>query len=256
MKPAETNQSVLKTIHIFEALANQSEPMKLSELSRRVEIPPCTVLRMLNALMQCGYVYQEEDEPRRYGLTLRFLHIGQLASEHLSVRDIIHPYLHKLSQDTGEATCVAIRDGNVVRYIDVIENRVGTLGVRQTVGGSGKMHCTGSGKLFMMNFTREMLDEMVRQTGLQRRTEHTITDADALFSELALCRERGYATDDEECEMGVRCIAAPMFDMNQNVIAAISISGPVARMTPERIQRDLLPLLLETTKRAQQKVSG
>ena len=255
MKLTGSNQSVEKTINIIETLATSHAPMRLSELSNAVDMPNSTVLRMVNTLVAHGYAFQEEEEPHRYGLTMRFLRIGQMVTDRFSLRDITHPYLIKLSNETNESCCIATQDGFKVRYIDVIEGR-NLVTIRQRVGGTAQMHCTGSGKLFLMQYSEEQLDEFIATAGLPRLTEHTLVTKPDLMYDLSMCRERGYAVDDEECEIGMRCLAAPVYDANEHVIASVSISGPIARMTRMRYERDLAPILCEMAHKITAQVAG
>jgi DNA-binding IclR family transcriptional regulator len=255
LKLSGGNQSVEKTMQIIEMLAKSNEPMRLSRLSREVEMPPSTVLRMLNTLVELGYAYQENEESRRYGLTLRFLHIGQMAAENFSIWNIAHPFLERVSRETGEAGCLAIKEINEVRYIDVINVVNGTLSIRQHIGGSGYLHSTGSGKLFLMQYSEKELDEYIQQ-GLPALTPHTLTTKRELMYELEKCRERGYAIDDQECEIGMCCVAAPLYDASQKVIASLSISGPISRMTKTRYETEIAPLLCKAANSITQLVSG
>lgn len=255
MKLTGGNQSVEKTLHIIETLAEARSPMRLSELANTVGMPSSTVLRMVNTLIAHGYAFQEEEEPRRYGLTMRFLRIGQMVTDRFSLRDITHPYLNRLANETNESCCVATLDGFKVRYIDVVEGR-NLVTIRQRVGGTGQMHCTGSGKLFLMQFTEEQLDEFIATMGLPKLTENTLVTKSDLLYDLSMCRERGYAVDDEECEIGMRCLAVPVYDENQRVIASLSVSGPIARMTRMRYERDLEPLLTEIAHKISVRIGG
>lgn len=256
MKLSGSNQSVEKTIRIIEMLAMAKEPMRLSEMAKGVGMPPSTVLRMINTLVELGYAYQEEEEPHRYGLTIRFLRIGQMAADHFSIRDVAHPYLIRISRETGESSCLSIEDHYKVRYIDVTEGSGNLITIRQRIGGSGMMHCTGSGKLFLSQYQEEQLDDFIREKGIPGLTSHTLTTKPELMYELESCRRLGYATDDEECEIGMRCIAAPICDSQGKIIAAISISGPISRMTRLRNEKELAPMLCEVADKITQKMVG
>ena len=234
LKQAQANQSVGKTIQIIETMAYAKTPLRLCDLAHSVDMPPSTVLRMLTALVNAGYVYQEQAETRRYALTLRFLHIGQMAANCISLRDIAHPYLLHASELTGEAGCIAVQEGSHVRYIDVTEGVGNLLTIRQQIGGTGRMHCSGSGKLFLSQYDLPALDRFIKEEGLPELTSHTISTRDGLIRELDRCRALGYAMDDEECEQGIRCVAAPIRDASGRIIAAMSISGPITRITLSR----------------------
>lgn len=256
MKQTLSNQSVEKTLRIIETLASSPTPMRLSELARQVEMPSCTVLRMVGTLIEQGYAYQEEEGLRRYALTTRFLGIGQMAAEHISIREIAHPYLIRLSSLTGESSCLAISENDAVRYLDVTEGNGSLITIRQRIGGSAPMHCTGSGKLFLMQYSTEKLKNYVSRNGLASLTVHTLTTLEDLQYDLNNCLKRGYALDDEECEIGMRCVATPIRDMQGNVVAALSVSGPISRMTRLRYETEIVPQLLEAAHKTTRLVTG
>lgn len=255
-KSVKLNQSVEKTLRIVEILAHSGEPMRLSELSEQAEMPPSTTLRMINTLVEYGYAFQEDNGSQRYGLTLRFLHIGQMAADHFSIRDIAHSHLVMLAQETGESCCLSIDEGGVIRYIDVVESAKSHVMIRQRIGGSAKMHCTGSGKVFLWQYDTQKLNAYVQEQGLSQITSHTITTMDELCYELELSRKRGYAIDDEECEIGMRCLAAPVYDAAGRIIGALSLSGPISRMSQMRYELELGPKLCEYAKRITERICG
>ena len=254
-KMSKTNQSVEKTMRIVGILARANSPMRLSDIARDAEIPASTTLRMVNTLVECGYAYQEENGSQGYGLTMRFFKIGQQVASHFSIRDLAHPYLVSLAQEAGESCCLAILDHDEVRYLDVVESAKNHVMIRQRVGGSAPLHCTGSGKLFLCQYPPEKLAAFASK-GLRRLTPHTLTSAEELEYELRITRERGYAVDNEECEIGMFCLAEPIYDINHKIIAAISLSGPISRMTNMRIDLELIPSLRRATKLITEKING
>lgn len=255
-KSTQLNQSVEKALHIIEILARSSESMRLLDISQAAGIPAPTVFRMLNTLVKYGYAFQERDGSQRYGLTLRFLYIGQMASNHFSIRDVVHPHLLKLAKDTGESCCLAINDHGVLRYLDVAASTSSLLQIRQKVGGTAHMHCTGSGKIFLSECDDQKLRDFVLKNGLPRITANTITTLEELERELQQVRKQGYAVDDEECEIGMRCFAAPIRDATGRVIAALSLSGPISRMNRQRCEQELTPMLRECVSTITEQICG
>lgn len=241
-KLSKTNASVEKTLKLIEILAASAEPQRLSDLAAAADMPVATTLRMVNTLVQCGYAYQEVRGAQRYGLTMRFLQIGQMTLEHMSIRDVARPYLMELAEATGETCCLAVEDRGVVRYLDVLDHSRNSLQARQRVGGTAAMYATSSGKALLSLHTPEQMDAYFRDHPLLPLTDYTITQPDSLLRELAEVRATGVAYDREECEIGMRCMAAPIINGSQ-VMAAICLSGPVSRLTPERVETDLLPRL-------------
>lgn len=255
MKETKGNQSIEKSIRLIETLCSAQSPMRLMDISIAVDMPASTVLRMLNTLIQLGYAYQ--DNMKRYGLTLKFLHIGQNVKENFPYYELLHPCLVKIANETGETCCVANLLNNMVHYFDVVMSRENRpLVIRQQIGGSAYMHCTGSGKVFLCHYTEKQLSDLIATHGLPKLTDNTITTRFELEKELEDCRFKGYAMDNEEVEMGMRCLAVPIRDSDGKVVFSLSMSGPVSRMSMERCYDELVPLLQETAAHASKLIGG
>lgn len=242
-KLSKANQSVEKTLQIIEVLAGDREPLRLADISKRVEMPASTVLRMINTLLEHGYAYQDA-QSLRYGLTLRFAQIGHMINAQFRIRDVVHPYLTELSRVSGESTCLAVEEDMEVIYIDVVDGADGMLKIMQRIGKRAPLHSTGIGKLMLTQYSPDELARLAKARGLSRLTPHTLTSVTDLEREIALIRKQGYAVDDEECELGARCVAAPIYDYESRIVAAISVSGPVSRITRKRVT-ELAPLVME-----------
>lgn len=242
-KLSKINQSVVKTLRIVEILSDAKAPVRLTDLAREVGLTPSTTLRMVNTLVACGYAWQEEGGTQGYALTTRFAQVGQKIAANFSMMDLVHPRLLRLSRETGEAGTFARTMQGKVRYLDVVEGSNNNhIVIRQQIGGSAYMHCTGSGKLFLCQYSPEEFERFLNEP-LPALTPHTITERAVLEQELEVTRQRGYALDDEEYEIGMRCVAAPIQNAAGRTVGVISLSGPVSRMSMDRIERELLPAL-------------
>lgn len=233
-KLAKTNQSVEKTLQIIEIMAESREPLRLQDIALKVEMPASTVLRLINTLVSCGYANQDSIT-LRYSLSLKFMLIGGLVSSQTSIRDLAHPYLLELSKKCKESVCLAIEQDMEVVYLDVIDGPDGILKITQRIGKVAPLHSTAVGKIMMLNFDSKQLNQLISLKGLQSLTPNTITHKDALIRELEKIKIQGYAIDDEECELGARCISAGIKDYTGKYIAGISVSGPTTRMSMEYI---------------------
>lgn len=236
------NQSVGKALKIIEILAQSIEPMRLMDIAAAVEMPTSTTLRMLTTLVQYGYVSQE-NHSQKYFLTLKFARIGSMVASRFNIRDIAHPYLLNLSNNYKEASCMAIDDDMAALYIDVVDGPDGMLKIMQHIGKRSPLHCSGVGKCLLLNYDEQMIDDLVVKRGLAAFTPNTITTKEGLIAELQSVREKGYAIDDEECELGARCVACGISDSSGKIAAAISMSGPVNRMTYERVKTISISLM-------------
>ena len=230
-----SNQSVGKAMQIIEVMAQSNIPMRLQDISKAVSMPASTALRMITALMEYRYI-QQNPEDLKYSLTLKFAKLGAIVSSRLSLRDSAHPFLAELSIKCKEAVSVAIEDNMQVTYIDVIDGPDGLLKITQYIGKQSPIHCTGVGKCLMLNYSNEQIDKLIAEKGLPGFTPNTITTRKDLAKELDIVRARGYAVDDQECELGVRCVAAGIRDYTGKVVAAVSVSGPINRMTIEYLE--------------------
>ncbi|MGE4283004.1 MAG: IclR family transcriptional regulator [Clostridia bacterium] len=233
-KLAKSNQSVEKVLQIIEIMSESRKPMRLQDIALRAELPASTTLRLVNTLLTHGYANQDP-ETLRYTLSLKLTHIGSLVASQVSIRDSAHPYLLELSHKCQEAACLAIDENMQVVYMDVVDGPDGMLKITQRIGKVSPMHCTGIGKILMLNYTMNQVNQYIALKGLTIFTPHTIATKNDLLDELDTIRNQNYALDNEECELGARCIAAGIKDYSGKYVGGISISGPLSRMTIERM---------------------
>ncbi len=234
-KIKNNNQSLEKALRIIEYMAENRQPVRLQDIAQQLGYPASTVIRFLATLEKNNYVKQNP-ETLRYSLTLKLSKIGTMVYEQYNMRDLVKPYLVELVHKVGESACLAIEENNRAVYIDVQSGPSNILQVMQRIGKEAPLHCTGVGKLLLLNHDRETLRTRVEKEGLQRLTHHTITSYESLQSELEQVSGKGYALDDEECEIGARCVAAPIRDYTSHIVASISVSGPVSRMNMQKIE--------------------
>ena len=253
-KLAKKNQSVEKVLQIIEILAKSKGYMSLQDISLKLNLPASTILRFLNTLEANNYAHQDEDS-LKYGLTIKICQIGELVRFQFSIRDIARPFLKKLSEKCQESSCLAIEDDMTVVYVDVVEGPDKMLRTLQRIGKTAPLHSTGVGKLMLLEYDQDKLDRLVAEKGLHALTAHTITTKDNLILELNKIKLQGYALDDEECEIGAKCIAAPVKDYNGHTVACISVSGPVSRMNPQKTEV-IKACILEISQQISQRISG
>ena len=244
MGPTQTNLSSEKLLSLMEAMSRLSEPARLQDLARELKMNSSTVLRFLAALQHRGYAARDIDTGRYY-LTFKLCGMAQSISSNMSIRNISLPFLRSVSRVFEESANLAIEYDMSVMYVEVVNGPSKTLVSTQRIGNIAPMHCTGVGKLLLQNYTATQMEQMIAVKGLPRYTASTIVTPQRLMEEVEEAREKGYAFDNEECEPGVRCIAAPVRDYTGLVVAGISVSGPSTRMTDEHIFSNL-PQLLET----------
>ena len=236
MKTAKRNQSVEKMLTIIEIMAAARGPMRLQEIAHAADVPASTALRFLVTLMGRDYVMQDQDT-LRYSLTLRFCRIADLIKEQVSIRDVARHHLVSLAQECGESTCLAIERDRAVVYVDVVEGPDSMLRTLQRIGRRAPLHSTGVGKVLLADWPAAAVAKLAADPGLEALTPHTLTSLDALHVELERVRSQGFAIDNEECEVGVRCVAAPLRDFTGKVVASLSVTGPATRMNGAKMEQ-------------------
>lgn len=227
-------QSVERTLDILEALVEFGSEVGLVEISQAVSLPLATVHRLLGTLITRGYVKQNRQN-RKYALGFRALQMGSDMRQRFSLRLEARPFLQRLMQRSGESANLAVLDDGEIVYIDQAQSsRI--LRMFTQIGNRLPAHSTGSGKVMLAFAPAEIVDGILRRYGLAARTPHTIVELPTFKRELDRIREVGYAIDDEEHEEGVRCVAVPVRDESGQVVASLSISGPVTRLSDQQVE--------------------
>jgi IclR family acetate operon transcriptional repressor len=225
-----TVQSVERALDVLEALADHGGEAGLSEIAARTGLPYGTIHRLLRSLLSRGYVRQESD--RRYALGSALVRLGGAAERMVGVW--AQPYLEKMVALSGETANLAVLEGDYVVYVAQAASPR-RLRMFAEVGRRVLPHSTAVGKVLLAE--RADAAAVLQRTGLPRRTDHTIVSLDAMLAELETVRAQGYAMDLGEEELGVHCMAVPVYNGGK-VIAALSISGPIERI--ESLDRDEL----------------
>lgn len=235
--PTKTVQAVETSIDVIEVLAD-IRVGGVSTIATEVGIPVSTTYVHLNTLRERGYVVKEDSE---YRLSLRFLEHGGAVRQQLEFFTVVQDVVNQVAYATGEIAGFGIeeRGKRVVLYRSEGENAVAD---QIPIGEHTAMHWTSIGKAILAHLPERRIDEILDEHGLPAGTEHTLTDREALRTELARIRERGYATDDAERRRGIRGVAVPIMNEREDVIGSIGIAGPRARLDSEFVTRaaDLL----------------
>jgi DNA-binding IclR family transcriptional regulator len=220
---------------LLDALANHAEPASLKTLSHATGLHPSTAHRILNDLVLARYV--DRIEPGTYQLGLRLLELGNLVRARLSVRDAALVPMRELHRRTGQPVNLSLRRGDEIVYVERAVSERSGMQVVRAIGGRAPLHLTSVGKLFLAADDTRQLQGYALRTGLAGQTRNSLTTLSALERELGLVRARGYARDNEELELGVRCIAAGIHDDAGRLVAGLSISAPAEFMQDGWIER-------------------
>jgi IclR family acetate operon transcriptional repressor len=235
-------QSVHRALDLMEIVAAAGGHLAIGEIAAASDIPLPTIHRLLQTLVERGYMRQMPN--RRYALGFRHVSLGAMASSMVGAdTDAI---LAELVSELGETANVAILSGAHAEYVAQVPSRH-AMRMFTEVGRQVELHCSGVGKALLAQLDDDQVRSVVRRVGLPGYTPHTLTTESALFAELAEIRRRGYAIDQEEKESGVRCVAVPIKSEMLSWMA-VSVSGPVTRMTDDVVAR-AVPLLQNAAQR-------
>ena len=239
-KPSNLVQSVERVANILELVGRNSQGMGIRDLSLVLKLPKGTVHRLLSTLVYMGYVRQDS-ATKNYFLGLKLLELGNMVTNQLDLIKIAEPVLRGLAEDSGTTVHMAILERNEIVYINKIESEMNAGGLKMTsrVGSRTSAHSCAMGKVLLAYSSGDEIDSLIETAGLSQRTPNTITDPDRLKQHLLAVRNQEYAIDDEENELGIRCVAAPVFGDKGSAVSAISASGPAFRVTKRLIQETL-----------------
>jgi len=254
-KPTNLVQTIERASSILDILGESSQGIALRELSAKIKLPKGTTHRLLSSLSYFGFVRQDP-KTRNYFLGLKLVELGQVLLNQLDLRKEAEPFLRDLAERTKETVHLVILDRNEIVYIDKVEADQNQSGLRMAsrVGLRNPAHSCAVGKVLLSYLSVEEVDRVIKEKGLAKRTENTITDPIQLMEHLKVVRAQGYAIDDEENEKGVRCVATPIFNEAGKAVAAISISTPVFLVTKKIVQDVLKKEVMETALKISQRL--
>ena len=242
------NQSLRKALGILEVMVDLTTPSKLQDIALKTDMSPSTVLRFLNTFIDFGYVKQDPDTSLYY-LTLKLADLGNRNRMNYPFQSSFRKYIKEIAEKFNESSSLCIEDDMQVVYIATEDGPSHMLQTLSRIGRIAPMHSTGVGKLFLTQYSDNRLAELASKRGLPKLTDKTITTLAELKKELNTIKKQGYALDDEECEIGVKCIAVPIKDYSGNIVAAMSLSAPTTRLSKRRI-KEIAAFLLEKSKEA------
>lgn len=229
-----TIKSLDRAMEVFEFLS-ESQGKALSDIASEMQQSPATVYRILVTLEGRGLVEFDPVE-QVWHIGSRAFVIGARFLRRTSLVDRARPILRKLMEDTGETANLGVEKEGLVLFISQVETHA-SIRAFFPPGTLSPMHASGIGKALLAEMDAARLTRTLRNQTLEAFTEHTITDADLLQADLTAVRARGFAVDGEEKNLGMRCIAAPVFDVTGEAVAGISVSGPVSRVGPDDVAR-------------------
>jgi len=228
-----TIQSLMGALDVLDALA-ASDGMTLTELSVKLSRSPSTIYRILNTFAQRAIV-EMDAAAQTWHVGPAAFRLGSSFLRRSSILERSRPTMRALMESIGETANLGIEKSDHILFVSQVESRE-TIRAFFPPGTRSPLHASGIGKALLSLYSPERLTRISRRKALEKFTKHTITDPQKLGQDLAEIRARGYAIDNEEREIGMRCIAAPIVDHFGETIAGISVSGPTHRMTEQRFE--------------------
>ncbi len=223
-------QVIERMMSLLDVLTRSPEPASLKTLACETGLHPSTAHRILSVMTNARLV--ERHEAGSYSLGIRLLELGNIVKSRINLNSIARPFMQALCEQTGEAINLGIRDGDEIVYVERVSTNRSLVRVVYLVGSRAPLHLTSLGKLFLANESAEAVQAYAKRTGLPGKTPNSLTHFAALERELAKTRRHDLAHDNEEAEVGLRCVASPIRDDEGQIVAGLSISAPIDRHNP------------------------
>lgn len=236
--------SLARGLAVLRAFSDVPGPQTIAQLSQRTGIPRAAVRRCLHTLRQLGYV---DSELNNFSLRPKVLALGYSYLSSTPLTTSAQPCLDALSRQLGESSSLAVLEDDQVLYVArAAASRV--MSVSLGAGSKLPAYCTSLGRVLLAQLPQPELDAYLARTELAPRTEHTVTEPDALRAVLAQVRAQGYAINNEELELGLRSIAVPVRGASGRVVAALNVGAQATRVAPERMVAEFLPVLRQSAR--------
>ncbi len=225
--------SVQRAIDILGLFGPQVPELGITEIANALELHKSTASGLVYTLADNDYL-EQNPENKKYRLGLRFIERATIVLGRLEIRRVAMPFLEHLRDWSNESINLGIRDHHEVIYIERMLSDQ-PLGIRAEIGKRSWVHCTGLGKAMLSRLPEDEARAILESYPLATLTEYTVTDIDKIMDELRISRQRGFAIDDQENELGGRCVSASILNYEGTPVAAVSISVPLPRIPPNRV---------------------
>ena len=223
-----------KAMDVVDAIATAPRPMRFRDLAAHINQPRGTLHRQVSNLIDEGLLEVRPDQT--YGLGIRLLRLAAQSWSGSQFRIVADPHLRQLHLQTAETVHLGVLRGTEVIYLDKVESAQ-AVRMHSQIGNASPCYCTGVGKAAMAVMPKAELDAAISKITFKRFTDHTLTDEQALRATLDTIRSTGIAYDEEEHETGIHCIAAPIYSQNRSLVAGISVTAPVYRVSRDQLDQ-------------------
>ncbi len=224
-------QVIERMLKLLDVLAEHPEPLGLKQISAYTGLHPSTAHRILAAMASDRIV--DRIEPASYRLGMRLLELGNIVRSRISVRELALPVMRELHAHTGETVNLSVRHDDEIVYVERTSSGRSAMRIIHAIGARAPLHVTAAGKLFLLEDGYARLRDYAKRTGLTGHSKNSLTSVPLLERDLERTQKQGFATDNEEAEIGVRCVAGGIRDDAGHLIAALSLSTPAERMKPQ-----------------------
>lgn len=228
------NQSVIKAFKLLDAFTKEKKEWGVRELADKIGYNKSTTYRLLNTLSSLNVVHQQNND--KYSLGSKLFELGNRVSFYQSIKKITNEAIKDTALNIEETVLLSTLKDNKVFYLNKGDSLNG-LKINTSIGSYQPIHATASGKLLLAFSSESFKSFFLNNTRFDKLTEYTITTADKLEIELVKIKNQGFALDIEEFELGLVCIALPIYNKNKKVIASISASGPLSRFKMENVKK-------------------
>lgn len=244
MKHYSDIQSLQRAFDLLDIVGGSESPMTLKEIAIESGLPRSSAYRFLRNLEYRGYL--RCDEKGQYHLGLKFLFLQQKGEQKFDLKNLARPYLEKLSQITRETVHLGVLFEDRVLYVDSIES-VQLIRMVAQVGSTIGVYCTSLGKALSMNLKDDEIRSILGKEPMTKLTSWTLTTEAKFLEAVQQARKDGFALDERESSPDSRCVGAPIYDREGRIVGAISISGPISRMSGDFLKETVVPALLRET---------
>lgn len=236
-------KSVGNALDLLEEFSGDVRELGVTELSRRLKLHKNNVFRLLATLESKGYIEQNK-ETENYRLGLKSLDLGQTYLAQIGLVRQTRPLLEELAQKCNENAQLGIIRQNSAVFLDVVEAEQ-TVRVASRVGWRVPVYCSAVGKAQIAFKSESEIEKIVSFDDMKKFTQNTMAKREEFLRHLRDIREKGYAVDNEEYELGVKCVGVPIWDYTQHVVAGVSVAGPAFRLTDEVLKEKVIPAVVE-----------
>ena len=238
-------ESIAKGFKVFSCIVNSKKPLGITEIAKAINLSIGAIQRATFTLQMLGYL-KKDQKTQKYSLSYKAWGLGFAIVKDINLRNVAHFHLENLSHEIGETVNLAILEDTEIVYVDRIKTEQ-IININLSIGSKLPVYCTSMGKSLLAFLPKNELLEILDKIDMKPITPHTITDKGRLLEELQKVRERGFSINNGELDIGLRSVAAPVWNHSGKVVASVNIAVPSSRVTLEELRTGLAMKLIDLT---------